>query len=92
MAMWKAGGDSGPAGFPHVETLLWQKLSPSTPNGGEAYLQLGISLYPAQLWASHWLLLKAIEARPELGRGHYRLGVAYDRTGDPERQTRFQCA
>jgi Flp pilus assembly protein TadD len=56
---------------------------------GDAYLQLGI------LSASEYTFgkaidfyTKAIEADPQLGEAHYRLGVAYDRIGESAKAKR----
>ena len=52
----------------------------------DAYLQLGILAssrrHPDKAIGFY---TKAIEANPELDEAHYRLGVAYDRTGQPEK-------
>ena len=53
------------------------------------YLQLGI-LYSSQhnYEKSIGFYAKAIEINPQLGEAHYRLGVAYDRTGEPQKAKR----
>jgi Tfp pilus assembly protein PilF len=50
----------------------------------DPYLQLGI-LYSSQhnYKKAIGFYTKAIELDPQLGEAHYRLAVAYDRTGDP---------
>jgi tetratricopeptide (TPR) repeat protein len=86
MAMWKGQGQTpDPQVFQHVETLLAKAVA-IDPKCGEAYLQLGIlSSTQHNFGQAIGYYLKAIEARPELVEAHYRLGVAYDRTGDPEK-------
>jgi tetratricopeptide (TPR) repeat protein len=50
----------------------------------EAYLQLGIiSASQRYFDKAIGFYIKAIEADPQLADAHYRLGVAYDRTGHP---------
>ncbi len=50
----------------------------------EAYLQLGIiSASQRYFDKAIGFYTKAIEADPQLADAHYRLGVAYDRTGQP---------
>ncbi len=52
----------------------------------DAYLQLGVlSSSQRNLEKAIGFYTKAIEADPQLGEAHYRLGVAYDRTGLPEK-------
>jgi tetratricopeptide (TPR) repeat protein len=66
-----------------VETLL-AKAVKIDRKCVEAYLQLGI-LYSSQhnYEKAIGFYTKAIELDPQLGEAHYRLAVAYDRTGDP---------
>jgi tetratricopeptide (TPR) repeat protein len=51
---------------------------------GEAYLQLGI-ISAAQHYLDKAInfYTKAIEANPQLADAYYRMGVAYDRIGQP---------
>jgi tetratricopeptide (TPR) repeat protein len=50
---------------------------------GEAWLQLGILSFDRREFATAMDdYRKAIEANPQLAEAHYRLGVAYDRTGE----------
>ena len=86
MAMWKGQAETPDRQvFQHVETLLAKAVA-IDPKCGEAYLQLGIlSSTQHNFGQAIGYYLKAIEARPELVEAHYRLGVAYDRTGDPEK-------
>ena len=53
---------------------------------GEAYLQLGIlSSSQRDVEKAIGFYTKAIEANPQLGEAHYRLGVAYERIGEQEK-------
>jgi tetratricopeptide (TPR) repeat protein len=54
------------------------------PNFDDAYLQLGI-LHAAEsdFDKAIGFYTKAIAANPQLSAAHYRLGVAYERTGEP---------
>jgi tetratricopeptide (TPR) repeat protein len=55
----------------------------------DAYLQLGIlSAAQRNLEKAIGFYAKAIEANPELSEAHYRLGVAYDRTGETAKARR----
>ena len=55
------------------------------PHDPEANLQLGILALSAKRYPEAMgLLRKAIEADPKAAEAHYRLGVLYERTGDPE--------
>jgi tetratricopeptide (TPR) repeat protein len=74
-----------PKALQHAETLLNRAVT-IDPKCADAYLQLGIlssSQHETQKAIGYYL--KAIEAQPQLGEAHYRLGVAYDRTGQPEK-------
>jgi tetratricopeptide (TPR) repeat protein len=52
----------------------------------DAYLQLGIlSASERNFSKAIGYYRKAIDANPESGDAHYRLGVAYDRIGEPEK-------
>jgi tetratricopeptide (TPR) repeat protein len=56
------------------------------PKCADAYLQLGILAYSQhETEKAIGYYSKAIDAQPQLGEAHYRLGVAYDRAGSPER-------
>ena len=56
------------------------------PKCADAYLQLGIlSFSQHQTEKAIAYYTRAIEAQPQLGEAHYRLGVAYDRIGAPEK-------
>ena len=56
------------------------------PKCSDGYLQLGILSAARKEYASAIAYYrKALEADPQKGEAHYRLGVAYDRNGDPEK-------
>ncbi len=56
------------------------------PKCGDAYLQLGIlSSSQHDFEMAIGFYIKAIDVDPQLGEAHYRLGVAYDRIGLPEK-------
>jgi tetratricopeptide (TPR) repeat protein len=55
-------------------------------NCSDAYLQLGIlAASERNFLKAIGYYQKAIDANPESGDAHYRLGVAYDRVGEPEK-------
>lgn len=61
---------------------LFEKAVAIDPKCGEAYLQLGIiSATDRAFDAAIGYYEKAIEANPQLADAHYRLAMAYDRTG-----------
>lgn len=66
--------------------VLLEKAVTIDPKCGEAYLQLGI-LSASQRYFDKAIDLykKAIEANPQLADAHYRLAMAYDRTGQPSK-------
>ena len=67
----------------HAEALLTKAVTIDS-KCSEAYLQLGIlSASRRDLDKAIGFYTKAIDANPELADAHYRLGVAYDRTGQP---------
>ena len=74
-----------------AEALL-HKAVIDDPKCSDGYLQLGI-LASSQHDASKAIgfYTKAIDANPQSGEAHYRLGVAYDRLGESEKaQEQFQ--
>jgi tetratricopeptide (TPR) repeat protein len=74
-----------PKTLQQAETLLSTAVT-IDPKCADAYLQLGIlasSQHQTEKAIGYYN--KAIEAQPQLGEAHYRLGVAYDRTGSPEK-------
>jgi tetratricopeptide (TPR) repeat protein len=68
-----------------VDTLLNRAVA-IDPKCADAYLQLGIlASSQRDIQKAIGYYTRAIEAQPQLGEAHYRLGVAYDRTGQPEK-------
>lgn len=84
MAIWKGSKSTDdPRASQKVETLL-TKATALDPNFADAYLQLGILCFVEHQYAEAISFYnKAIEANPQLSEAHYRLGVAYQRTGEP---------
>jgi tetratricopeptide (TPR) repeat protein len=83
MAIWKRDGQlAEPQTLQRVEALLKKAVNVDA-KCSDAYLQLGI-LASSQhdLKTAIGYYEKAIEANPQAGDAHYRLGVAYDRTGE----------
>jgi tetratricopeptide (TPR) repeat protein len=92
MALWKRQEKSPdqPA-LQQVETLLTKAVTIDA-KCSDAYLQLGI-LNSSQhnFERAIGFYTDAIEANPQLGEAHYRLGVAYDRIGEQAKaQQEFQ--
>jgi tetratricopeptide (TPR) repeat protein len=86
MAVWKRQElRADPVAIQQVETLLTKAIQ-IDGKCVDAYLQLGI-LYSSQrdYEKAIGFYKKGIELDPQLGEAHYRLGVAYDRTGEPTR-------
>ncbi len=80
MSLAKEGGARD-----RVVTLLKQALA-LDPKYAPASLQLGILAFAERSYpAAIEYYQRAIEADPQDGEAHYRLGVAYDRTGEAER-------
>jgi tetratricopeptide (TPR) repeat protein len=76
---------SDPKALQQAETLLNRAVT-IDPKCADAYLQLGIlSSSRQETEKAIGYYTKAIEAQPQLGEAHYRLGVAYDRIGAPEK-------
>ena len=89
MAVWKRQElRADPLALQQVETLLTKTVKIDL-NCVDAYLQLGI-LYSSQhhYEKSIGFYTRAIEVDPQSGEAHYRLGVAYDRTGEPKKAKR----
>jgi tetratricopeptide (TPR) repeat protein len=86
MALWKRQqGEPDQKALQEIETLLAKAVAIDS-KCADAYLQLGVlsfSQHNAQRAIGFYT--KAIEADPQLGEAHYRLGVAYDRIGLPEK-------
>jgi len=83
LALWKRERGSGnPGAWQQVEALL-HKTSAIDPRFDLAYLQLG-NLYFARGAFPEAIAAyqKAVAANPAGGEAHYRLGLAYKRTGD----------
>lgn len=84
MALWK--GQALPPdqqALQEVETLLKKAISLDS-QCGEAYLQLGnLSASQRSFEKAIGYYTKAIEVSPQLAEVHYRLGMAYDRIGEP---------
>lgn len=83
MALWKQQGQARvPGVMERVKTMLARAVS-LDPKCADGYLQLGnLSAGQSQWEQAIGLYLKAIQANPELSEVHYRLGVAYERTGE----------
>jgi tetratricopeptide (TPR) repeat protein len=84
MAIWKDQPQpADPQAVGRVEALLTKAVTVDT-KCSDAYLQLGV-LYASQrnFEKAIGFYSKAIEANPDLAEAHYRLGVAYDRVGEP---------
>jgi tetratricopeptide (TPR) repeat protein len=74
-----------PKALQQAETLLNRAVA-IDPKCADAYLQLGIlSFSQHQTEKAIGYYTRAIETQPQLGEAHYRLGVAYDRIGAPEK-------
>ncbi|MGB9075358.1 MAG: tetratricopeptide repeat protein [Terracidiphilus sp.] len=83
MAIWKQHGPQlDPATRQAVESMLTKAVT-LDPKCSDGYLQLGNLRASLQDFAgSIEFYEKALAANPESTEAHYRLGVAYDRTGD----------
>jgi tetratricopeptide (TPR) repeat protein len=92
MAIWKRQkGTENPQEMQQIESLLTKAVA-ADPKYDEAYLQLG-NLYAGERNSGEAIRFykKAIEVNPQLGEAHYRLGVAYERAGEPvEAKQEFQ--
>jgi tetratricopeptide (TPR) repeat protein len=86
MAIWKRQQQTAdPQALLQVETLLTRAVTIDA-RCADAYLQLGI-LASARHHPQEAIRYynQAIAADPQLGEAHYRLGIAYDRMGAPEK-------
>jgi tetratricopeptide (TPR) repeat protein len=83
MAIWKRlKASENTPNVERVEKLLTQAVT-LDPKYDAAYLQLGnICSGERNFERAIAFYLKAIEANPQLSDAHYRLGVAYERTGE----------
>jgi len=86
MAIWKRQEQPvDPKAAHQVETLLMKAVA-IDPKCSDALLQLGIlSFSQHQPEKAIGFYTRAIQSNPQLGEAHYRLGVAYDRIGLPEK-------
>ena len=84
MALWKEQSQpADPQALQQVQTLLAKAVTIDA-KCSDAYLQLGIlNASQRSFEKAIGYYLKAIEANPELAEAYYRLGVAYDRIGEP---------
>jgi tetratricopeptide (TPR) repeat protein len=77
-----------PADSERVESLLLEAVTIDR-KCSEAYLQLGILSFAKRNYArAIEFYTKALEADPQMTEAHYRLGVAYSRTGEPAKAGR----
>jgi tetratricopeptide (TPR) repeat protein len=86
MAIWKREEHSTiKAASPQIEALLTKAVSLDS-KCSDGYLQLGILAASQHNYEKAiQLYTRAIDADPQLGEAHYRLGVAYDRLGQREK-------
>ena len=86
MALWKQQPSSlAPPATQQITQLLQQAIAADAACG-EAYLQLGNLQAQSGDYASAIpLYSKAIQAKPQLTESYYRLGLAYDRTGQRDK-------
>ena len=86
MALRKQEGeDADPHTVERVKDLLTQAVA-LDPKCADGYLELGNMSADEKQWAqaiSHYL--NAIHADPNLSEAHYRLGIAYDHTGEKDK-------
>jgi tetratricopeptide (TPR) repeat protein len=89
MAVWKRQElRADQLALQQVETLLTKAVKIDR-KCVDAYLQLGILDSSQHNYEKAiGFYTKAIELDPQLGEAHYRLGVAYDRTGEPAKAKR----
>jgi tetratricopeptide (TPR) repeat protein len=83
MAIWKRHGESmDEETWRQIDTLLTNAIT-IDPKCSDAYLQLGnLNSLHSEFPKAIAFYTRAIEANPGSSEAHYRLGVAYDRTGD----------
>ncbi len=92
MTIWKhLGQPASEQGLERVEGML-SKAVTIDPKCSDAYLQLGnLSSSQRNYQKAIGFYLHAIEANPQMSEAHYRLGMAYDRTGERAKaQREFQ--
>jgi len=83
MALWKQQGEaSDPRIMERVKAMLSRAVT-LDPKCADGYQQLGnLSADKKQWEQAIGFYRKAIQANPGLSEAHYRLGVAYERTGE----------
>jgi len=83
MALWKRQQQSvDPRTLQQVETLLMKAVTINAKYA-DGYLQLGVLRFSQRRYDDAiGFYARAVEANPQLGEAHYRLGVAYDRIGE----------
>ncbi|HEV2133462.1 MAG TPA: tetratricopeptide repeat protein [Terracidiphilus sp.] len=83
MALWKQQGQAGDAQvMERVKNMLARAVT-LDPKCADGFLQLGnLSAGEKEWQQAIGFYLQAIETEPELSDAHYRLGVAYERTGE----------
>jgi len=86
VALWKGQGQPADGRVAQrVESLLTKAVTIDV-KCGDAYLELGILAFSQRNYPKAiGFYEKAIAVNPELADAHYRLAVAYDRTGEPEK-------
>jgi tetratricopeptide (TPR) repeat protein len=86
MALLKGQSSSADQAALQRADALLTRAAALDPKCAEAYLELGIQSYAGHdVEKAIGYYGKAIDANPQLAEAHYRLGVAYDRIGDPAR-------
>jgi tetratricopeptide (TPR) repeat protein len=88
LALWKQEGNSLNA--PTLETVQAMLVKAVTldPQCADGFFELGnLSAGRRQWQQAIAYYLQAIQANPDLSEAHYRLGVAYQRTGDKAKAT-----
>lgn len=83
MALWKQQGRAQDPQLMEKVTAMLTRAVSLDPKCADGYLQLGNLNANQQQWEQAvGFYLKAIQANPDLSDAHYRLGVAYERTGE----------
>lgn len=85
MALWKQQTSSADSSTQQIAALLHQATA-ADPGCGEAWLELGnLQAQSGDYSSAIQLYTRAIEAKPQLTEAYYRLGAAYDRTGQRDK-------
>jgi tetratricopeptide (TPR) repeat protein len=86
MALWKQrAGSSDTPRQQQVVGLLHDAVA-ADPGCGEAWLELGnLQAQSGDYAGSIPLYARAVAVKPDLSEAYYRLGIAYDRTGEREK-------